>query len=297
MDKRFIGVLVFAFFMATLASTTLYRLTSNRSQLARAAPLTAKVVLASRDLDLGSIIREGDLVLTDWIGTAPTGSSPNMQDFVGRGVISKIYAKEAILENRLALKGAGGGFSAMIPPGMRAVAVPVNEVVDVAGFVLPGMRVDVLASGTPPGTQWTVTRTILQNIEVLSAGQDIEHDMQGKAVVVKVVNLLVTPEQAEQISLASHQTNIQLVLRNPLDRDLTKTPGAVLQQLFGLDQPKPVEAPAAPVRRTHRSSPPARAVAPDVAPSLPAPAKKEESVEIILGDKKIEHKFLTGEIK
>jgi pilus assembly protein CpaB len=221
-----------------------------------------------------------------------------MQDFVGRGVVSKIYAREAVLENRLALKGAGGGFSAMIPPGMRAVAVPVNEVVDVAGFVLPGMRVDVLSSGTPPGARWTVTRTILQDIEVLSAGQNIEHDMEGKAVVVHVVNLLVTPEQAEQISLASHQTIIQLVLRNPLDRDVTETSGAVLPQLFGLDKPKPAEPPRPPVRRTHRPHRPAMPVEADAAPAPPPPVKKEaQSLEIILGDRKTEHKFEPEEVK
>jgi pilus assembly protein CpaB len=297
MGKRFVAVLIFAFIMATAASMSLYRLTSNRSQLA-AAPLTTKVVLASRDLELGSVIREGDLMLTDWLGEVPSGAAARTRDLVGRGVISKIYAKEAILESRLAIKGAGGGFSAMIPPGMRAVAVPVNEVVDVAGFVLPGMRVDVLSSGTPPGAQWTVTRTILQNIEVLSAGHNIEHDMQGKAATVQVVNVLVTPEQAEQISLASHQTTIQLVLRNPMDRDVAKTPGAVLPQLFGLGKPKAVEAVAPPVRRKHRPQPSAKRVESDAAPP-PPPATKEKWVvmEIISGNKKDEHRFGPGEVK
>ena len=99
-----------------------------------------KLVLASRDLDLGTILREGDIVLTDWPGKVPVpaGASSNMQDLVGRGVITKIYTQEPILEGRLAPKGAGGGFASIIPPGMRAVAVPINEVVGVAGFVLPG---------------------------------------------------------------------------------------------------------------------------------------------------------------
>ena len=179
---------------------------------------------------------------------------------------------------------------------MRAVAVPVNEVVGDAGFVVPGMHVDVLISGTPPsgtGGLRTLTRTLLQDIEVLSAGQDFRKDAEGKPVAVQVVNLLVTPDQAEQLSLASHQTAIQLVLRNPLDRDVTKTPGVAVEQLFGGDKPKRVEARARAVRpRPHRPAKPVvtEAVAPP--PPAPPPVKKEgSSVEIFLGPKRIETKF------
>ncbi len=155
---------------------------------------------------------------------------------MGRGATTTIYDKEPIIESRLAPKGAGGGLAATIPPGMRAVAVRVNEVVGVAGFVIPGMRVDVLISGNKPGgsnAQGTLTRTMLQNLEVLSAGQDFKKDAEGKPVMVQVVNLLVTPQQAEELSLASNMTTIQLVLRNPLDREIAKTPGTALGYLFG----------------------------------------------------------------
>ena len=123
----------------------------------------------------------------------------------------------------------------MIPPGMRAVPVRVNEVVGVAGFVVPGMRVDVMISGSRPNGDsnlGTLTRTMLQNLEVLSAGTDFKKDPEGKPAQVQVINLLVTPEQAEILSLASSQTQIQLSLRNPLDRDVTKTPGTALALLF-----------------------------------------------------------------
>jgi pilus assembly protein CpaB len=291
MDKRFIAVLIFAFFVATLASMTLYRLTTN--QPARAARPTATLVLASHDLELGTVLRESDLVLTDWFGDKPANAMSKKEDLVGRGVISKIYAYEAVLDSRLAPKGAGGGLAAMIPTGMRAVAVPVNDVVDVAGFALPGMRVDVLISGTPPsgtGGLGTRTTTLLQNIEVLSAGHDFKKDAEGKPITVQVVNLLVTPEQAEQLSLASHQTKIQLVLRNPLDGEITKTPGITQEQLFGGDKPKPVEARALAVRPRPRR--PARPVA-VVAPQPSAPVKQEDAptMEIILGGKKFETKF------
>ena len=98
-----------------------------------------------------------------------------------------MYDGEPVLESRLAPKGAGAGLPSMIPPGMRAVAVHVNEVVGVAGFVVPGMRVDVLISGNPPqgnGNQGTLTKTLLQNIEVLSAGQEFKKDVEGKPISV-----------------------------------------------------------------------------------------------------------------
>ena len=292
MDKRFIAVLIFAFFVATLASMALYRLAIN--QPARAARPTAKLVLASHDLELGTVLRENDLVLTDWFGEKPANALSKTEDLVGRGVISKIYAYEAILDSRLAPKGAGGGLAAMIPPGMRAVAVPVNEVVDVAGFALPGMHVDVIISGTPPGGTGALgarTTTLLQNIEVLSAGHDFKKDAEGKPISVQVVNLLVTPEQAEQLSLASRQTTIQLVLRNPLDGDVAKAPGVTLEQLFDGDKPKPAEAKALAVRSRPRR--PARPLAVVAPPPSPPPAKQEEppTVEIILGSTKSETKF------
>ena len=297
MNKRFVAVLIFAFIVATGASLTLYRLTSNRSQPARAAAPTIKLVLASKDLEVGSVLREGDVVLKDWPGEAPPNAAALLQDVLGRGVITKIYAKEAILETRLAPKGAGGGFAATIPQGMRAVAVPVNEVVGVAGFAVAGMHVDVIISGTPPdgtGGLGTQTRTLLQNIEVLSAGQDFKKDAEGKPVAVQVVNLLVTPEQAEQLSLASHQTTIQLVLRNPLDRDVAKTPGVALGQLFG-SKAKPVsEAAVAPVARPRPRPAKPVAPAPEVAIAPPPPpVKKEEPfvMEIISGSKKNQAKF------
>ena len=236
-------MLIFAFVVASVASLMLYRLLLNRPQSARAAQPAAQIVLSTRDLEVGTLLKEEDVKLAEWPGAVPAGATSKPQDVVGRGVIAPIFAKEPVIESRLAPKGAGGGLAAMIPPGMRAVAVRVNEVVGVAGFVVPGMRVDVLISGNKPGGDsglGTVTRTLLQNLEVLSAGQDFKKDAEGKPLPVQVVNLLVNPEQAEQLSLASSQTQIQLVLRNPLDRDAAKTPGTAVARLFG----SPVRMPA-----------------------------------------------------
>ena len=155
-----------------------------------------QVALATKNLEIGTVLKEDDVKVAEWPGAIPVGATTQVKDIIGRGVITAIFAKEPIIESRLAPKGAGGGMAAMIPPGMRAVAVRVNEVVGVAGFVVPGTHVDVLISGnTPAGnaTLGTLTQTLLQNIEVLSAGQDFKKDAEGKPITVQVVNMLVTP--------------------------------------------------------------------------------------------------------
>ena len=142
--------------------------------------------------------------------------------------------------------------AATIPMGMRAVALRVNEVVGLAGFVLPGMRVDVLMAGVTPNQDQsrsgTLCRTILQNIEVLSAGQKIEKNNDGKPESAQVVNLLVTPDQAEILNLASSETKVQLVLRNPLDTKSEATKGTSIAQLFGVPLVPVVAHSAAPPR-------------------------------------------------
>jgi pilus assembly protein CpaB len=291
MNKRFLGVLVFAFVVASVASLALYRLLINRPQQAKAAPASAQVVLATHDLEVGRVLKDEDVKLTDWPGAVPIGATTKTQDVVGRGVVAPVFAKEPIIESRLAPKGAGGGLAAMIPPGMRAVAVRVNEVVGVAGFVVPGMRVDVLISGNKPGGDGrlgTVTKTLLQNLEVLSAGQDFKKDAEGKPISVQVVNMLVTPEQAEQLSLASSQTQIQLVLRNPLDHEVAKTNGTALQYLFTGTKFKGVPDEEASARPRTTPRPVIReAAAPVVAPKKEAPFV----MEIISGKSKAETKF------
>ena len=176
---------------------------------------------------------------------------------------------------------------------MRAVAVRVNEVVGVAGFVVPGMHVDILISGNTPGgnaSLGTLTKTLLQNIEVLSAGQDFKKDAEGKPVMVQVVNMLVTPDAGRTTQPGASQTTIQLVLRNPLDHEIAKTPGTALQQLFtgGRHAGRSVPSELSPRPRTppRVMPPPVRAVAP------PAPPKEIPFVmEIISGPTKREQKF------
>jgi pilus assembly protein CpaB len=238
------------------------------------------VIAAATDIKLGSVLRDADLTTIEITGTLPKGVILKKENAIGRGVISNLYLGEPVLDGRLAAPGSGGGLAATIPQGMRATAVRVNEVVGVAGFVTPGMRVDVLITGNPPGgatSQGSLVRTLLQNIEVLSAGTDIQRDAEGKPLQVQVVNLLVTPAQAEILSLASNETHIQLVLRNPLDNTLNKPPGTATAQLF------------------NESSPPKPVVA-GHAVSKPA-APRVYLVEVFNGSKKSETKFAAGEDK
>jgi pilus assembly protein CpaB len=220
MNRRLTIILMCAFFVAAGASYVVFRLV--RKQLGEGSSQRVTVVVAARDLEIGALIKAADLKTGTVLGEAPNGAVLKLESAVGRGVVSPIFLGEPLHEKRLALPGSGGGLAATIPAGMRACAVKVNEVVGVAGFVVPGMRVDVLISGNPSGTDdsgGSKVKTLLQNIEVLSAGTNFQKDAEGKPVNVPVVNLLVTPEQAELLSLvgSNNQTHVQLVLRNPMD--------------------------------------------------------------------------------
>jgi pilus assembly protein CpaB len=278
-------ILLLALLISGGATYFVYRGVSNRANPAPAA----KVVMAARQLEIGTLIKDSDLTMGAWEGAVPASMATRKESILGRGVTSAIYASEPVMEDRLAAPGAGGGLAATIPPGMRAAAVRVNDIVGVAGFVLPGMRVDVLISGVPPGAQTPggpKVKTLLQNIQVLSAGQNYQKDSEGKPVLVPVVNLLVNPEQAEILSLASNETHIQLVLRNPLDTESAKPPGAALASLYG--EPKaalPKPAAAKPVRTV-------TAVAIQATPKpVPPVALPPYQIEIFNGAQRTEAKF------
>ena len=301
MNKRLLSVLGFALVVSAVASFILYRLISTKLASSAKAS-TTQVVVASRPLELGTLVKESDLKVVEWSGAHLKGSFTTPADVVGRGVISAIYEGEPVLDSRLAAKGAGAGLAATIPPGMRAVAVRVNEVVGVAGFAVPGMRVDILIAGNPPGVSnnlGTLTKTLLQNIEVLSAGQNIQKDAEGKPVTVPVVNLLVTPEQAEILSLASNETRIQLVLRNPIDTETTKTPGTAIANLFsGNTGTLPAAVTSKPVMTAKpKMQPVAMPAKPAVAPPPPEKVVIPLTVEVITGTRRSETKFKPEEEK
>ena len=238
MNRRVLVILFVAFLIATVCTLVVVHLVQNQSTTTTKQPATTLVIAAKSNIKLGSILNDDNLTTIEIAGSPPKGAIllKDKKSLAGRGVLSDLYEGEPIIENRLAAVGSGGGLAATIPPGMRACAVRVDEVVNVSGFVTPGMRVDVLISGTPPGqqnaAQGRVSRTLLQNIQVLSAGTEYQKEAEGKAKTVQVVNLLVTPEQAESLSLASEQAKIQLVLRNPLDTKITTVPGTAMSNLF-----------------------------------------------------------------
>lgn len=239
-------------------------------------------------LELGALITEKDLRIQEYLAP-PIGAITKKEDLVGRGVINPVHQDAPFFDQALAARGAGAGFAATIPTGMRAFAVHVTEVAGVAGFAIAGMHVDVLVSGMPPGgnnqEDGSMSRTLLQNIEVLSAGQNYQKDAEGKPVLVQVVNLLVTPQQAEILNLATDQ-KLQLVLRNPADHEIVQTTGAVTASLF--------EGGAARPRSAQR-----RAVAPSPVPIAPPsfllnpapPAPKRVTIEVFAGNKRSEATF------
>jgi pilus assembly protein CpaB len=287
MNRRLMTMLLSAFLLACAGSYVVYRLVAR--QIGNGAGRqTAKVVVATRDLEIGTLIKSGDVTTSEVLGTPPADELSKIENVVGRGVVSPIYAGEPVNDRMLARLGSGAGLAATIPPGMRACAVKVDDVIGVAGFALPGMRVDVLVSGTAGGMNpaGAKVRTLLQNIEVLSAGKNFQKDEEGKPAEVAVVNLLVTPAQAELLSLASsNQTHVQLVLRNPIDHDIAATQGSELATLFGAPEAPP--APAVPAHVVRRVTP----------PPAPAPVQKLVAppppvvIQVANGSKRSEQSF------
>jgi len=284
MNRRLITVLLFAFLVAGGCTVLVLRIVGARVNGAKRSA-TTRVVSAATDIKLGTILTVANLSTTEIAGTLPKGAILKPEMAIGRGVISDIAQGEPILDSRLAAEGSGGGLAATIRKGMRACAVKVDEVVGVAGFVTPGMRVDVLVAGEPPGnnnSSSTQVRTLLQNIEVLSAGTDIQKDAEGKPQSVRVVNLLVTPDQAQILSLASSlgggQGHIQLVLRNPLDTEVAQVAQTGVGELFS--------GTAAPAQKAQGASGVKRA---------PKPSTAVFSIEVYNGSQKSEQKFVSAE--
>ncbi|NNK64397.1 MAG: Flp pilus assembly protein CpaB [Gemmatimonadetes bacterium] len=193
---------------------------------AEAPTASTPVVIAVRDVGLGEILTDDDMQVVDWPGAAvPAGYARSVAEVAGRGVISDIRTNEPILSSKLADAAAGGGLPPLIPPGMRAMSVRVDDVIGVAGFVTPQTRVDVILTVTPPGSQDPISKVILQNVQALAAGTDVQRNEQGEPMEVTVVTLLVDPEEAEALALSSTQGRIQMALRNMMDLETVETRG------------------------------------------------------------------------
>jgi pilus assembly protein CpaB len=241
-----------------------------------------KVVISSRVLPAGGVLKAEDLSTADWPVSLPlTGTFTKVDEVVGRALVYPLGEKEPVLERNLAPPGSGLGLTAKIPVGMRATSVRSNEIVGVAGFLYPGSHVDVLATFRPAGGQEPVTQTILQDVEVITAGQRIQPDPEGKPQTVNVVTLLLSPEDSEKLLLASNQATIQFVLRSGADKEKPLTKPVTLDQLLAGARKPPEPEQAKRLRRARVS----------VAKAQPPKPPDFYTVEVIHGDKRSVEKF------
>ena len=268
-----IGVVALA--LGAFVSFTVYRNLQSRAG-ANNAP-GVDVVIATADIQVGAKIEDKDVKVVRFpSGDLPPSSIHEKSSVVGRGVVLPIAKGEFVLPLKLAGENAGFGLPSLIPPGMRAVSVRVNEVVSVAGFVLPGTRVDVLLTGNPSGASEQQTTTVLENVAVIATGQRLERNSAGDPQMTPVITLLVSPDDAQKLTLASTQGRIQLALRNPVDTKQQDLPTVKSNSLY-----KNISAPAPVVRER-----PKRKTV-EVVP--PAPAFY--TVEVIRGNKTDLQKF------
>lgn len=263
--------------LGAIVSYSVYRTLQTRT--GGDAPPGVEVVVAANDIPVGAKVGETDAKLVRFpAGDLPSNAFRLKTSVVGRGAILPIAKGEFFLPNKLAGENAGSGMQSLIPPGMRAVSVRVNEVIGVAGFVVPGTRVDVLLTGNPSGAPDQQTTTVLENVAVIATGQKLERSTAGEPLVTPVITLLVSPDDAQKLTLATTQGKIQLALRNPLDTKQQELASVSTGSLYkGSSAPAPVAAPRP--RSTKRVV--------TQAPSGPS----FYTVEVIKGTKKEEQKF------
>jgi pilus assembly protein CpaB len=268
-----IGALALA--LGFLASVYAYK--NLQSKSGASTEPGVEVIVAADDLQVGAKVGEHDIkVIRIPASDLPAGAPRKKSDVLDHGVILPITKGDFILPTKLAGENAGSGLPSLIPPGMRAVSVRVNEVVSVAGFVTPGTRVDVLLTGTPGGGEQQTT-TVLQNVAVLASGHTLERTATGEAQTTAVITLLVSPDDAQRLTLASSEGRIQLSLRNPLDTKQDEVPSSNSRGLYrGLAAPAMVQPVIHHVATTRKTAP--------VAP----PTSTGVTVEVYQGDKKAE---------
>lgn len=283
MDRRFLTVLGVSLVFALVVSTIFYRLTARSGDRGDSQDTGEQrdIVVAAKPLPVGVTIKPADVRIGKVTAAQfPKGAFSKVEEVIDRPVISNVLLDEPVLEGRLAARGSGLGLAPIIPVGMRAVTVRVSDVVGVAGYVLPGLRVDVLVTGRPDNDAETMTTTVLQNILVLSAGQTIQPDNRGQAISAPNVTLLVTPDQAEVLTLAGNEGKIQLVLRNGADQSMESTKGVALPRLYRAAAPEKPQAAPRP-----RPRPVVVAAAPPPPPPPPAEVivirGNQRSVEVV----------------
>ena len=274
--NRTIVVVLISLTMASVAAFAMYQVVQ-RMPVREVEVANYHVVVASKALTMGTRLTEHDLKVVAWPSSSPVaGSHPDLKEIVDRGLLDSVAENEPLTEDKLAPIEAGAGLSPSIPEGMRAMSVKVNEVVGVAGFVVPGTKVDVLV--TLRRNDESMTRTVVSNVQVLTAGTryDQAKAKDGEPIPSTVVTLMVTPQDAEKITLAQTEGQVMLALRNPLDTQQTDTQGIRSAALLGQPAPAPV------IKTAAKAAPRAVAVQP------PAPAPKIYTVEAIRAAKRTE---------
>ena len=283
-NKRTAAVVTIAVILAAVASLGMYRVVS-RMPRRDVEVKTVDVVVAHQPLKLGTRITKDHVKVAKWpADTQVPGAFAKLEDVLERGVITNVEENEPLTNTKLAPLEAGAGLPPSIPPGMRAISVKVNEVIGVAGFVVPGTRVDVMV--TLQGKQSnedSTTRVVVSNAQVLTAGTkfDQENAKEGKPIPTTVVTLLVTPEDGERIALAGSEGEIMLALRNPLDTATTTTAGVRTGALLG-------NAPAPPKAKSVAKGPARPATAKPAVVEAPAPVQAKYTVEALRGGKRSE---------
>ena len=288
--RTFIVVAV-AIVAATVASYGTYRALSRTAPAPVELP-TKKTVVAAKPMPLGTLVTRDSVKLVDWPAQTPLqGGFATLDEVVDRGLITSVVENEPISENKLAPKEAGAGLSPTIKPGMRAISIRVNEVIGVAGFVVPGSRVDVVSILSDPRATANdpLSRVVLSNVLVLSAGTRYDQEearTDGKAIRSAVVTLMVDPLDADRVALAQSKGELMLTLRHPLDLDPSDPRGIRLASLLtgaGAEITAPKPAPAGPRRALPAPPPPP-----------PAPVVKAYTVETIRAAKRSEETLLGG---
>ncbi len=277
-NTRTIVVLAIAIVMAGLAAYGVWL--AVRSMPVREVEVArTQAVVATHPMTVGTLVTKDDVKLVPWPAATPVpGMFTEVDKVVNRGVIVSMSENEPLTEGKLAAIGSGAGLPPTIPEGMRAISVRVNEIIGVAGFVIPGTHVDVLVTvQRPDGTDQS--RTVLSDVTVLTAGSRYDQERatkEGKPIPTSVVTMLLTPKDAETLTLAMEKGKIMLALRNPLDLAPVDTQGARMAALLG-------EPSAPPVKAVEHGRTVMKAPAPP-----PAPAPKIYTVETIRAAKRSE---------
>ncbi len=279
-QTRTLVVVLVAVATASIASFTVYKAIT-KIPVRRVEIATRHAVVASSSMPMGTRLTRDSVKLVDWPERTPLNDGFTTVDaVVDRGLVAAVGENEPITESKLAPKEAGAGLPPAISPGMRAMSIKVNEVIGVAGFVVPGTRVDVLVTLTRREKDDSLSRVVVENVQVLTAGTRYDQDnakKEGKPIPSTVVTLMVTPEDSERIALAQTEGQLMLSLRNPLDTKTADTHGVRTSNLFGAPPP-----PAVPAVRTAAPKP---VVAPVVAAVPPA---RVYTVETIRAAKRVD---------